>query len=82
MGKGLGFSVRIFIPTGEPEGLRVIEKSNWTGQGLFFPRAICPEVRVAKAIGFRLSRVMETAIAQRVTVLKLTDHASKSFIMM
>lgn len=36
----MGFSVRIFIPTGEPEGLRVIEKSNWTGQGLFFPRAI------------------------------------------
>ena len=45
MGKGLGFSVRIFIPTGEPEGLRFIEKSNWTGQGLFFPRAIYSEVR-------------------------------------
>ena len=38
MSESMGFSVRIFIPTGEPEGLRVIEKSNWTGQGLFFPR--------------------------------------------
>ena len=38
MAETLGFSVRIFIPTGEPEGLRIIEKSNWTGQGLFFPR--------------------------------------------
>ena len=45
MSESVGFSVRIFIPTGEAEGLRVIEKSNWTGQGLTFPRAIYPEVR-------------------------------------
>ena len=41
----LGFSVRIFMPTGEPEGLRIIEKSNWTGRGLFFPRSIYSQVR-------------------------------------
>jgi hypothetical protein len=40
-----GFSVRIFIPSGEPEGLRIVEKSNWTGQGLVFPRAQYAEVR-------------------------------------
>jgi hypothetical protein len=40
-----GFSVRIFVPTGEPEGLRIVEKSNWTGQGLVFPRSLFPEVR-------------------------------------
>ncbi len=45
MTEPLGFSVRIFIPNGEPEGLRVIEKSNWTGQGLFFPRSLHSEVR-------------------------------------
>ena len=45
MTEPLGFSVRIFIPTGEPEGLRVIEKSNWTGQGLVFPRSLFAEVR-------------------------------------
>ena len=45
MTESLGFSVRIFIPTGEPEGLRVIEKSNWTGQGIFFPRSLYSEVR-------------------------------------
>ncbi len=39
MSRTPGFSVRIFIPTGEPEGLRLVEKSNWTGQGLVFPRA-------------------------------------------
>ncbi len=40
-----GFSVRIFLPTGEPEGLRIIEKSNWSGQGLVFPRAQYAEAR-------------------------------------
>jgi hypothetical protein len=45
MSENRGFSVRIFIPTGNPEGLRIIEKSNWTGQGLMFPRALFPEVR-------------------------------------
>ena len=40
-----GFSVRIFIPSGEPEALRIVEKSNWTGQGLVFPRAQYAEAR-------------------------------------
>ena len=35
----LPFSVRIFLPTGNPEGLRIIEKSNWSGVGLAFPRS-------------------------------------------
>ena len=25
------FSIRIFLPGGDPDGLRVVEKSNWTG---------------------------------------------------
>ena len=45
MSEPLGFSVRIFVPSGEPEGPRVIEKSNWTGQGLVFPRPHFPKVR-------------------------------------
>lgn len=45
MSENVGFSVRIFIPAGEPEGLRIIEKSNWTGQGLVFPRARFAEAR-------------------------------------
>jgi hypothetical protein len=40
-----GFSVRIFIPSGEPEGLRIVEKSNWTGQGMVIPRSLFPDVR-------------------------------------
>lgn len=45
-----GFSVRIFIPTGEPEGLRIVEKSNWTGMGLVFPRARFSEVRLREEL--------------------------------
>lgn len=26
-----GFSVNVFLPTGDPEGLKVVEKSNWSG---------------------------------------------------
>jgi hypothetical protein len=40
-----GFSVRIFFPSGDPDALRIIEKSNWTGQGLVFPRALLVEAR-------------------------------------
>jgi hypothetical protein len=38
-----GFSVNVFLPTGEPEGLKVVEKSNWTGRGLVVPKAIFGE---------------------------------------
>lgn len=41
----IGFSVRIFVATGEPDGLRIVEKSNWTGQGLVFPRSLFGEIR-------------------------------------
>ena len=45
MNELLAFSVKIFVPDGDPEGLRVIEKSNWTGQGIVFPRSLFTEVR-------------------------------------
>ncbi|MBC7348460.1 MAG: GIY-YIG nuclease family protein [Candidatus Aminicenantes bacterium] len=41
-----GFSLRIFMPDGNPDGLKIIEKSNWTGQGILFPRTIYPQVRI------------------------------------
>jgi hypothetical protein len=39
------FSIRVFLPDGTPEGLRIIEKSNWTGLGLVIPRQLLPAVR-------------------------------------
>ena len=44
----LGFSVKIFVPAGDPEGIRVIEKSNWSGKGIVFPRSLFTEVRGAE----------------------------------
>jgi hypothetical protein len=40
-----GFSVRLFLPGGDPEGVKVIEKSNWTGTGLVIPRTLFGESR-------------------------------------
>jgi len=34
------FSVRVFLPDGDPDGVKVVEKSNWTGCGLVIPRAL------------------------------------------
>jgi hypothetical protein len=34
------FSLRIFVPGEELEGVRLIEKSNWNGRGLVCPRAV------------------------------------------
>ena len=33
-----GFSVNVFIPSGQTNGLWVVEKTNWSGIGLKFPR--------------------------------------------
>jgi len=34
------FSIRIFVPDGDPDGLRLVEKSNWTGLGVVFKRLL------------------------------------------
>lgn len=33
------YSIKIFLPDGDPDGLRLIEKSNWTGIGVVFSRS-------------------------------------------
>jgi Domain of unknown function (DUF4357) len=40
-----GFWVKIFLPGGDPDGIKLVEKSNWTGSGLVFPRTLFPEAR-------------------------------------
>lgn len=39
------YSIRIFLPGGDPAGLRTIEKSNWTGAGLVIPRTTYADAR-------------------------------------
>ena len=45
MDRTRGFSVKIFMPRGDPAGLRVVQKSNWTGVGIVFPRSVWQEAR-------------------------------------
>ena len=40
------FSLRIFVAVGDPDGLRIVEKANWIGKALVFPRALLPQVKV------------------------------------
>lgn len=46
-----GFSVNVFLPNGDPEGLKVVEKSNWTGRGLVIPRAMFGESKSREEMG-------------------------------
>ena len=39
------FSLRIFVVDGDPDGLRVIDRSNWNGKALVFPRSLLPTVK-------------------------------------
>lgn len=32
------FSIRIFVPNGDPDGLRLVERSTWSGIGVVFNR--------------------------------------------
>ena len=55
------FTIRIFVPDGDPEGVKIVEQLNWTGVGVAFPRLEWPRLRkraefgrasIFKAIGF------------------------------
>jgi hypothetical protein len=45
------FSLRIFVADGDPDGLRVVERSNWIGKALIFPRALPPMVKQRDELG-------------------------------
>lgn len=39
------YTIRIYVPDGDPEGVRIIDRLNWTGQGIVFPRERWPETK-------------------------------------
>ncbi|MGD9571963.1 MAG: GIY-YIG nuclease family protein [Thermoleophilia bacterium] len=45
------FSIKIFLADGTPDGLRVVEKTNWTGQALCFARTQFATVRQRDELG-------------------------------
>jgi hypothetical protein len=39
------FTLKIFVAEGDPDGLRLIERSNWTGKVVVFPRSLFPQIQ-------------------------------------
>lgn len=39
------FTLRIFVPSGDPEGVRIVDRMNWTGRGYVVPRDRWSEVK-------------------------------------
>jgi hypothetical protein len=49
------FSIRIFMPDGQADGLKIVEKSNWSGRGVVCPSAL---------LSFTIKSVLEVRIFQ------------------
>ena len=39
------FTLRIYVVNGDPDGLRVVDRTNWNGKALVFPRTLLPTVK-------------------------------------
>jgi hypothetical protein len=46
-----GYTIRIFVADGDPDGLRIIDQMNWTGKGIVFPRNLWTKVRERPEFG-------------------------------
>lgn len=60
----LGFSVTIFMPDEEPNGFRIVEMLNWTGQGIVFPRSRFERAKQEESLqqtGIYVLRGLDTA---------------------
>lgn len=44
------YSLKIFLVDGDPDGMRIIEKSNWNGMGVFIPRAALASAKSIKEL--------------------------------
>jgi hypothetical protein len=50
-GRQSAFWVRVLVPDGNPTGVRLIEKSNWTGYGLVIPRVLLCAAKTRQELG-------------------------------
>ena len=51
MSTAQSFSLRIYVADGDPDGLRLAERSNWIGKAVIFPRALLPKVKARDEFG-------------------------------
>lgn len=45
------FSLHIYLPDGTPDGLRLLDKSNWTGRGVYMPRSMLAKAKQREEFG-------------------------------
>jgi len=45
------FTLKIFVADGDPDGLRLVERSNWVGKAMVFPRALLPKIKQRAELG-------------------------------
>ncbi len=46
----VGFTVHIYVPDGDPNGVRIVDRMNWTGQVMVIPRSRWHDVRMRDAL--------------------------------
>lgn len=39
------FTLKIFVGDGDPDSQRVVERCNWVGKAVMFPRVLLPKVK-------------------------------------
>jgi hypothetical protein len=45
------YTIRVFVPDGDPEGVKIVELLNWTGVGIALPRSAWPRIRERPEFG-------------------------------
>ncbi len=45
------FTIRVFVADGDPEGVRLVDRMNWTGVGVVFPRERWQSARLRPELG-------------------------------
>ncbi len=82
------FSVKIFMPDGDPDGLKIIERLNWNGSGILTPRSLFREYKKRDEFGRagvyilvgpdEISQLPRVYIGQGDPILpRLEDHSRK-----
>lgn len=76
------FSIRLFAPTGDPEGVIIASRDDWPGKAIIFPRELVGEVRSRKEYGepgvYILISFSRMYIGEGDPVgLRIDDHVNK-----
>ncbi len=45
------YTIRVFVPDGDPQGVRIVELLNWTRVGIAFPRTAWPRLKTRSEFG-------------------------------